>query len=94
MVLMSMKDTSWSVTHNTQYNNTSTSTVADGAMDLMSFMEFQQSFRAAQQSHQASIQVTHHFWQLLMRKDKNFRSISGGLRKIQIVELATQKLYR
>lgn len=63
-------------------------------MDLMSFMEFQQSFRAAQKSHTACLEITQRFWRNVARKEVTFKSMADHVRRIVVVETNTMRLYK
>lgn len=53
---------------------------ADGAMDAMSFMEFQVGLRGAQLNHISALKETQRFWKLMLKKEMSFRAVATRLR--------------
>jgi len=66
----------------------------EGAMDLVSYVEFQKNYRMLLHSHRAALQGTRNFWRQLMRSDVNFRHLSGAFVRMDKIETSASSTYK
>lgn len=71
-----------------------TEQAGDAAMDLVSYVEFQNNYRALLQSHMAALKAIRSFWRELLKKDVSFNGLSRAFHNMDLTEAKAEKVYR
>lgn len=66
----------------------------DGAMDLISYVEFQQNFKILLSAHTAALKAIRHFWRELLRGDVTFQHLTRALFYMDISESKADRTYQ
>ena len=66
----------------------------EGAMDLVSYVEFQNNFTALQKSHRAALRANRRFWRLLIRSDVSFLDLAATFESMDKTEARADRAYR
>lgn len=66
----------------------------EGAMDLVSYVEFQNSFALLLRGHRAALRSNRRFWRLLVKTETSFSALSEAFRSMDKAELKADRTYR
>jgi len=66
----------------------------EGAMDLISYVEFQNKFKGAKKSHRKALWTIREFWRMLLTRTSGFHGLSETLGTLVAVESKANKVYR
>jgi hypothetical protein len=69
-----------------------TEQAGDSAMDLVSYVEFQNNYRALLQSHMSALKAIRGFWRELLKKDVSFNGLSRAFYTMDITEAKADKV--
>ncbi|KAG2501688.1 hypothetical protein HYH03_000190 [Edaphochlamys debaryana] len=65
-----------------------------GAVDLVSYVEFQRNHRLVVKAHREALMAMRSFWGLLLHTNVNFNQLSRALHRIEISVKAAERAYR
>ncbi|KAG2488179.1 hypothetical protein HYH03_013320 [Edaphochlamys debaryana] len=67
---------------------------SQGAVDLVSYVEFQRNHRLVLRAHREALLAMRAFWQLLLRTNIAFTSLTKALHRIEVSVKAAERAYR
>lgn len=65
-----------------------------GAMDLVSYVEFQNAFTQLLKAHRGALRANRRFWRLLLRSEIAFRALADAFELMDKTELKADRAYR